>query len=300
MLFPEKTPADKRKDLRAALKTGKLLQFPGSWSPLVSMEIEKQGFDGVYISGSVLSNDLGYPDIGLTTLTEVAQRGRQIARTTKLPTIIDIDTGFGEPMSATRTVQEMIEMGLAGCHIEDQVNPKRCGHLDGKSLVSRDEMTRKVAAAARGKKLDSNFLLIARTDSRATEGLEQSIERSKAYVDAGADCIFIEALENEKEFEAFRKAIPVPLLANMTEFGKTKLLTKEQLSHLGYNIVIYPVTTFRLAMKATVDGLAEIKAKGTQEGLLDKMQHRKDLYTLSRYEEYNSFDQSIFNFTIKK
>jgi methylisocitrate lyase len=300
MLFPEKTPAEKRKDFRAALKTGKLLQFPGSWSPLVSMEIEKQGFDGVYISGSVLSNDLGYPDIGLTTLTEVAQRGRQIARTTKLPTIIDIDTGFGEPMSATRTVQEMIEMGLAGCHIEDQVNPKRCGHLDGKSLVSRDEMTRKVAAAARGKKLDSNFLLIARTDSRATEGLEQSIERSKAYIDAGADCIFIEALENEKEFEAFRKAIPVPLLANMTEFGKTKLLTKEQLSNLGYNIVIYPVTTFRLAMKATVDGLAEIKAKGTQEGLLDKMQHRKDLYTLSRYEEYNSFDQSIFNFTIKK
>jgi methylisocitrate lyase len=300
MLFPEKTPADKRKDLRTALKTGKLLQFPGSWSPLVSMEIEKQGFDGVYISGSVLSNDLGYPDIGLTTLTEVAGRGRQIARTTKLPTIIDIDTGFGEPMSATRTVQEMIEMGLAGCHIEDQVNPKRCGHLDGKSLVTRDEMTRKVAAAARGKKLDPNFFLIARTDSRATEGLEQSIERSKAYIDAGADCIFIEALENEKEFEAFRKAISVPLLANMTEFGKTKLLTKEQLSNLGYNIVIYPVTTFRLAMKATVDGLAEIKAKGTQEGLLDKMQHRKDLYTLSRYEEYNSFDQSIFNFTVKK
>ncbi|MEO5968545.1 MAG: methylisocitrate lyase [Bdellovibrionia bacterium] len=299
MLFPQKSSADKRKDLCLSLKSGKLLQFPGSWSPLVSMAIEKQGFDGVYISGSVLSNDLGYPDIGLTTLTEVAQRGRQIARTTKLPTIIDIDTGFGEPMSATRAVQEMIEMGLAGCHIEDQINPKRCGHLDGKSIAPREEMVRKVAAAARGKTLDENFLLIARTDSRATEGLEKAIERSKAYLDAGADCIFIEALENEKEFEMFRKAISAPLLANMTEFGKSKLLTYDQLSKLGYNIVIYPVTTFRLAMKATLDGLLEIKAKGTQEGLLEQMQSRQELYDLSRYEEYNSFDQSIFNFKLR-
>lgn len=300
MLFPEISPSEKRKNFRAALKTGKLLQFPGSWSPLVSMAIEKQGFDGVYISGSVLSNDLGYPDIGLTTLSEVAHRGRQIARTTKLPTILDIDTGFGEPMSATRTVQEMIEMGLAGCHIEDQMNPKRCGHLDGKALVSSDDMIRKVRAAARGKKLDENFLLIARTDARAVEGLDKAIDRAKAYIDAGADCIFTEALENEKEFETFRKAISAPLLANMTEFGKGRLYTYAELSNLGYNIVIYPVTTFRLAMKATVDGLAEIKTAGTQEGLLDKMQHRKDLYSLTRYDEYNSFDQSIFNFKVRE
>lgn len=300
MLFPEISPAEKRKNFRAALKTGQLLQFPGSWSPLVSMAIEKQGFDGVYISGSVLSNDLGYPDIGLTTLTEVAQRGRQIARTTKLPTILDIDTGFGEPMSATRTVQEMIEMGLAGCHIEDQINPKRCGHLDGKNLVTADDMTRKVSAAARGKKLDENFLLIARTDARAVEGLDKAIDRAKAYIDAGADCIFTEALENEKEFETFRKAVSVPLLANMTEFGKGRLYTYSELANFGYNIVIYPVTTFRLAMKATIDGLAEIKTAGTQEGLLDKMQHRKDLYSLTRYDEYNSFDQSIFNFKVRE
>jgi methylisocitrate lyase len=300
MLFPEISPSEKRKNFRAALKTGKLMQFPGSWSPLVSMAIEKQGFDGVYISGSVLSNDLGYPDIGLTTLSEVAQRGRQIARTTKLPTILDIDTGFGEPMSATRTVQEMIEMGLAGCHIEDQMNPKRCGHLDGKALVSSDDMIRKVSAAARGKKLDENFLLIARTDARAVEGLDKAIDRAKAYIDAGADCIFTEALENEKEFETFRKAVSAPLLANMTEFGKGRLYTYQELSNLGYNIVIYPVTTFRLAMKATVDGLAEIKTAGTQEGLLDKMQHRKDLYSLTRYDEYNSFDQSIFNFKVRE
>ncbi len=299
MLFPELTPAQKRANFRAALKTGKLLQFPGSWSPLVSMAIEKEGFDGVYISGSVLSNDLGYPDIGLTSLTEVAQRGRVIARTTKLPSIIDIDTGFGEPMSATRSVQEMIEMGLSGCHIEDQVNPKRCGHLDGKDIVSRDAMVQKVKAASNGKKLDENFLLIARTDSRAVEGLEKAIDRAKAYIDAGADCIFIEALENEREFETFRKAISVPLLANMTEFGKGKLLSYAELSSLGYNIVIYPVSTFRLAMGATVEGLKEIKAKGTQAGLLDKMQHRKELYALSRYEEYNAFDSSLYNFTLK-
>lgn len=299
MLFPEITPAQKRKNFREALASGKLLQMPGAWSPLAAMAIQREGFGGVYISGSVLSNELGYPDIGLTSLTEVAQRGRQIARATNLPTIIDIDTGFGEPMSATRTVQEMIEMGLAGAHIEDQINPKRCGHLDGKALVSREDATRKVAAAARGKKLDENFLLIARTDARAVEGLDKAIDRAKAYIDAGADCIFTEALEDEKEFETFRKAVNVPLLANMTEFGKGRLFTYEELSNLGYNIVIYPVTTFRLAMGATIKGLQEIKKTGTQEGVLDVMQTRKDLYALTRYDEYNSFDSSIFNFQVK-
>lgn len=298
MLFPEKTAAQKRQDFRTALKTGKLLQFPGSWSPLVSMMIEKKGFDGVYISGSVLSNDLGYPDIGLTTLTEVAQRGRQISRTTSLPSIIDADTGFGEPMNMTRTVQELIEMGLSGCHLEDQENPKRCGHLDGKAVVGRDVMVRKVQAAARGKTLDSNFLIIARTDARASEGLEKAIDRAKAYVDAGAEMIFTEALQDEKEFEIFRKATSVPLLANMTEFGKSKLLSAKTLSELGYNVVIYPVTTLRLAMMATEKGLDEIRSKGTQEGILDQMQHRKDLYALTRYEEYNEFDQNLYNFKV--
>lgn len=300
MLFPTLTPTQKRKNFRDKLKTGKLLQFPGSWSPLVSMAIERAGFDGVYISGSVLSNDLGYPDIGLTTLSEVTQRGRQIARTTTLPSIIDADTGFGEPMNVTRTIQEMIELGLAGCHLEDQENPKRCGHLDGKSVVPADQMIKKLKAAARGKSLDENFLLIARTDARASEGLDKAIDRAKAYIDAGADMIFTEALQDLGEFEKFRKAVQAPLLANMTEFGKGQLYTYEQLSNIGYNIVIYPVTTFRLAMGATDTGLKEIKAKGTQEGLLERMQHRKDLYELTRYEEYNAFDQSIFNFKIQK
>ncbi len=178
------------------------------------------------------------------------------------------------------------------------MNPKRCGHLDNKALVSSEEMLKKVKAASNAKTLDPNFLIIARTDARASEGLDKAIDRAKAYVDAGAEMIFPEALQDEKEFEKFRKEVKVPLLANMTEFGKSKLLTTQQLSNLGFNLVIYPVTSLRLAMKAVETGLQEIKAKGTQESVLDKMQHRKELYELVRYEEYNQFDQSIFNFKV--
>jgi methylisocitrate lyase len=299
MLFGKKSGAQKRSDLREKLKSGKLLRFPGSYSPMVSMLIEQKGFDGVYISGAVLSNDLGLPDIGMTTLTEVSQRGRAISRTTELPSIIDIDTGFGEPMSAARTVQELEEMGLAGCHLEDQVNPKRCGHLDNKSLVSSEEMIRKVRAAADARR-DKNFLIIARTDARASEGLDKAIDRAKAYVQAGAEMIFPEALQNESEFEKFRKEIEVPLLSNMTEFGKSKLLDAKTLTELGYNMVIYPVTTVRLAMKAVEDGLDYILENGSQEGILDKMQHRQRLYEILKYEEYNQYDKGIYNFSLKK
>lgn len=300
MLFQYTNPFERRKKFREQLRTGKLLRFPGAWSPLVAMQIEKIGFDGVYISGSVLSNDLGYPDIGLTTMTEVTQRGRQIARATSLPSIIDADTGFGVPMNAARTVAEMIELGLSGCHLEDQENPKRCGHLDGKALVTRGDMVQKINAANTGRKMDPNFLIIARTDARASEGLDKAIDRAKAYIDAGADMIFPEALADLKEFETFRKAIKAPLLANMTEFGKSKLFTTKELESVGFNLVIYPVTTLRLAMKAVEQGLQEIKDKGTQEGVVDRMQHRKELYELTQYEDYNQMDQNIFNFTINK
>lgn len=299
MLFQKTTPTEKRAAFRAALNEGKLLRFPGAFSPLVSLLIEELGFEGVYISGAVLANDLGYPDIGLTTLSEVAGRGRQIARVTSLPSIIDIDTGFGEPMNVARTIMELTELGLAGCHIEDQQNPKRCGHLDGKSLVDSAEMIKKVRAAADAK-TDSNFLLIARTDARASEGLEKAIDRAKAYVDAGAEMIFPEALQNEKEFEIFRNAINVPLLANMTEFGKSQLLTTEQLSNLGFNLVIYPVTSLRLAMGAVESGLKDILAQGSQQALLEKMQHRQRLYELVKYSDYNQFDQNIYNFKLQK
>ncbi len=297
MLFNTTTAAEKRAAFSTALGSGRLLCFPGAFSPLVAMEVERTGFDGVYISGAALSADLGLPDIGLTTLSEVAQRGRQIARVTALPAIIDADTGFGETMNAARTIQEMEEMGLAGCHLEDQVNPKRCGHLDNKVLVETAEMVQKVKAAV-GAKRDANFTIFARTDSRASEGLDAAIARAKAYQDAGADAIFPEALQDESEYAAFRAAIDAPLLANITEFGKTPLLSAKQLEDLGYNLMILPATALRLAMKAVHDGLAEIKRSGTQAGIVDRMQTRAELYDLLGYEDYNAFDQSIFNFKV--
>ena len=297
MLFAKKSAAEKRADLRKALATGKVLQFPGAHAPIVSLVIEEQGFDGIYISGAALSAEMGLPDIGLTTLTEVTQRGRQIARVTELPALIDVDTGFGEPMSAARTIQELEELGLAGCHLEDQYNPKRCGHLDNKSIVPVDEMVRKVRAASDAKR-DPNFLLMARTDARASEGLDAAIDRAKAYIDAGADAIFPEALQTMDEYEKVRAALDVPLLANLTEFGKTPLLTKKELEDLGYNIAIYPVTSLRLAMKAIEDGFAAIKEEGTQKGIVDRMQTRKRLYEVIHYEDYNRFDQDVFNFKV--
>ena len=297
MLSARKSSAQKRAGLRAALKSGKLLRFPGAFSPLVSMFIERQGFEGVYVSGAALSADLGLPDIGLTTLSEVATRGGAIARATDLPALIDADTGFGEALNVARTIQTLEDAGLCGCHLEDQVNPKRCGHLDNKSLVSTADMVKKIRAAASARR-DKNFVIMARTDARASEGLDGAMARAKTYVDAGADAIFPEALADEDEFEKFRKAIKVPLLANMTEFGKTKLLTAKQLSDLGINIVIYPVTTLRLAMKTVEDSLAVLKKAGTQESLLKEMQTRAALYELIHYKDYEQFDKDIFNFKL--
>ena len=244
-----------------------------------------------------MAADLCLPDIGIATMTEFVERGRQISRVTDLPAFIDIDTGFGEPMAAARTVMMMEEAGLSGCHIEDQVMPKRCGHLDGKEIVPTDIMVQRVKAAGDAKR-DPNFVLIARSDARAVEGLEASIDRMKAYVDAGADMIFPEAMKSEQEFEAVRKAINVPILANMTEFGKSRLLNKKELEGLGFNVVIYPVTTLRLAMGACDRGLDAILKDGDQNGILDQMQHRRDLYDLLRYHDYNKFDESIYNFQV--
>lgn len=297
MLFANKSAAEKRQRLRDDLASGRLLRFPGAHAPIVSRLAEETGFDGVYISGAALSADMALPDIGLTTLSEVSARGRHIAGATDLPAIIDADTGFGESMNAARTVREMEDAGLAGCHIEDQVLPKRCGHLEGKTLVGTAEMTQKIRAAADAKR-DSNFLLMARTDANAVEGLDAMIERSKAYRDAGADALFPEALTDKKQYETVRAAFDMPLLANMTEFGKTPLLSAAELTELGFNIVIYPVTSLRLAMKAIEDGFAEIMKEGTQAGIVDQMQTRKRLYEVLKYEEYNSFDQDIFNFKL--
>ena len=289
------SPSEKRLAFRQALASGKLLRFPGAFSPLVGMLIERIGFDGVYISGAALSADLGLPDIGLTTLTEVVSRAQAVARMTDLPVIVDADTGFGEPANVARTVQSMTDAGLSGCHLEDQQFPKRCGHLDNKTLVPASDMVKKIAAAANAK-TDQQFLIIARTDARAVESLPAAIDRAKQYIDAGAEMIFPEALADESEFETFREAIDVPLMANMTEFGKSKLLTAEQLTNLGYNMVIYPVTALRLAMKAVENGLRTIDQQGTQESEVKNMQTRQELYDLIDYQSYAKIDKDLFNF----
>jgi methylisocitrate lyase len=291
MPFPAMAPvpaANKRAALRAGLASGRLLRMPGAFSPLVARLVEKLGFDGAYVSGAVVAADLGLPDVGLTTMTEAAQRARQIASATSLPVLADADTGFGEPLNAARTVAELDDLGLAGCHLEDQVNPKRCGHLDGKEVVPTDDMVRRLQAAVAARR-DPGFLVVARSDARAVEGLEAMLERARAYVDAGAEMLF-------PEVEAVRRAVDVPLLANMTEFGKSRLLDARTLADLGVNLVIYPVTGLRLAMGAVEEGLRRLRDDGTQAGLLDRMQTRTRLYELLGYGDYAAFDQDIYNF----
>ncbi|MDN5796657.1 MAG: methylisocitrate lyase [Intrasporangium sp.] len=282
---------------RRGLDSGTLLRFPGAFTPLTARLIEELGFEGVYISGAVLSAELGLPDIGLTSLTEVAGRAEQIASTTTLPTLVDADTGFGEPLNVARTIRTLEAKGLSGCHIEDQVNPKRCGHLDGKTLVTTDEMVRRIAAATAAR-TDRNFVICARTDARSVEGLPAAIDRAKAYVAAGADLVFPEALSDTGEFTSFRRAVEAPLLANMTEFGKTRLLETGTLASIGFNVVIYPVTLLRLAMGAIEEGLRTMTAKGTQRDLVPRMQTRARLYELLRYDSYTAFDSQIFAFDI--
>jgi methylisocitrate lyase len=297
MLYATTTPADKRAALRSRLESGDLLQFPGAFNPLSAKLIERIGFDGVYVSGAVLSADLGLPDIGLTTLSEVATRTRQIARVTELPALADADTGFGEPMNVARTVQELEDSGLAALHIEDQVNPKRCGHLDGKQVVDQATATQRIRAAVDARR-DGNLVIIARTDIRAVDGIEATIDRARRLVDAGADAIFPEALESLDEFAAVRSAIDVPMLANMTEFGKSALFTTGQLRDVGVNVVIWPVSLLRMAMGAAERALATLKAEGSLTSELEGMQHRRDLYDLVDYESYNRFDESVFNFRV--
>ncbi|WP_309065655.1 methylisocitrate lyase [Microbacterium sp.] len=299
MLYANTPAHEKRRLFRERLASGELLRFPGAFNPLSARLIEQKGFDGVYISGAVLSADLGLPDIGLTTLTEVAGRAGQIARMTDLPAIVDADTGFGEPMNVARTVQEIEDAGLAGLHIEDQVNPKRCGHLDGKSVVDADTAIKRIRAAADARR-DGNLLIMARTDIAAVEGLEAAKDRAKALVDAGADAVFPEAMRSLAEFEAMADAVDVPILANMTEFGKSELFSVDQLRDAGVRIVIWPVSLLRMAMGAAGSALDTLNKEGHLTSRLGEMQHRADLYDLIDYESYNHFDSGVFNFTIEK
>lgn len=298
MLYTTRTPGQKRRSLRQSLAAGDLLQFPGAFNPLSARLIQDKGFDGVYVSGAVLSAELGLPDIGLTTLSEVAQRSAQIARVTDLPALVDADTGFGEPMNVARTVQTLEDSGVAALHIEDQVNPKRCGHLDGKAVVDSETALKRIRAAVDARR-DADLLILARTDIRAVGGLSAAIERAKLLVDAGADAIFPEAMADLAEFEAIRAAVDVPILANMTEFGKSELFTTRQLADVGVNIVIFPVSLLRLAMGAAERGLDTILAEGSLTSRVPEMQTRARLYELVDYAGYSDFDAGVYTFDLR-
>jgi methylisocitrate lyase len=294
MLYEKKSAKEKRADLRARLAKGELLQFPGAFNPLSARLIERQDFDGVYVSGAVMSAELGLPDIGLTTLSEVRLRAEQISRMTALPTLVDADTGFGEAMNMARTIQELEAAGVSAIHIEDQVNPKRCGHLDGKAVVDQTTAVQRISAAVNAR-FDQSLMIMARTDMRATDGLDAAIERMRALEDAGADLLFPEALTSLEEYRIVKSATKVPILANMTEFGKTELFTKAQLAEVGVSIIIYPVTLLRSAMGAAERALIAIKRDGTQASEVELMQTRAELYELLDYKSYEGFDQEIFN-----
>ena len=293
MHFVKKNSEEKRKNLNDKLKSNKILRVPGAYNPLTAKVIEEIGYEAVYVSGGVMANDLGYPDIGLTTLKDVSYRSNQIARVTNLPTIVDVDTGF---KSCEETIKTFEKFGIAAVHIEDQIEQKRCGHLDNKELISKGEMVNKIKKCVNAR-TDKNFKIIARSDAKDVEGIDKMIDRCKSYIDAGAEIIFPEALKDEKEFEIVRKSLKCYLLANMTEFGKSKILNYKELENLGYNIVIYPVTTQRLAIKSVEEGLRAIFEDGHQNNIIDKMQTRKRLYDLVEYEKYNALDENVYNFS---
>ena len=279
------TQADALRELVAGKK---IVVAPGVFSPSVAKLAEKIGFRALYFSGAGFSSLLALPDLGITTLSEVSRAARQVTSKVSVPLIVDADTGFGEALNVARTVEEMKAAGAAAMHIEDQVLPKRCGHLEGKELVDADEMVKKLISArqAAGKGL----LVIARTDARGVEGIDSAIERAKAYARAGADMLFPEALESREEFAEFRRKLSLPLMANMTEFGKTPYMTAEDFEKLGYDVVIFPVTAFRATMKAAKETLMELRARGTQKGMLDSLMTREEFYDLIDYRRYEEAD----------
>jgi methylisocitrate lyase len=260
------------------------ITMPGVPNPAMARQVEQVGFDAVYVSGAGMANaTAGVPDIGLLTLTEVAQLAGYIAKAVKIPAIVDADTGFGGSENVARTIHELERAGLAGCHIEDQEFPKRCGHLAGKSIIDLEEMVERIKAAVAARH-DPDFMIVARTDARAVEDFDRTVDRAQNYLAAGADAIFPEALQSAEEFRDFANEIDLPLLANMTEFGKSPLLSFEELSDFGYRMVIFPMSAFRVAMKASEEFLRALKKSGAQSDWLEKMQTREELYELLDYD----------------
>jgi methylisocitrate lyase len=291
MSTAQPTPPARR--LRELLAAGPVM-LPGAFNALTARLAERAGFPALYVSGAGLSNGVaGLPDVGLLTLTEMAQFAGYIARAVKVPVLADADTGFGEAFNVERTVREFETAGVAGIHLEDQQMPKRCGHLSGKSLVPAEEMVAKIRAAAAARR-DPDFLLVARTDARGVSGFEDAVGRAKLYLAAGADMIFVEALENRGEFAEFARRVQAPLLANMTEFGKSPPLTFAELAEMGYRAVIFPLTAFRVAMKAAEEAYRELLSAGSAAALLPRMQTRQELYDALDYRGYEERDRRFF------
>lgn len=283
----ERSAVSPGRALRRAMARG-CVAMPGAFNAGIARLVERAGFPAVYVSGAGLANGAGgVPDIGLLGLSEVAQLAGYVAKAVRIPAVVDADTGFGGPNDAARAVERLESAGLAGLHIEDQVFPKRCGHLGGKELVPAREMVGKIRAAVRARK-DKDFLIIARTDARAVEGFDAAVERARLYLDAGADAIFPEALETAAEFRQFAREVRAPLMANMTEFGRGPLLSVRQLESMGYRMVLFPMTIFRVAMKAAEKCLGDLKRRGTQRGSLGRMQTRTELYDLLDYDPAQS------------
>lgn len=293
MLYSSVTAERKREILRLRLKESQPLILLGAYNALTAMMIQRRGGEGVYVSGHMMAADLGLPDLGLTSITEVASRSGHMAGMVDIPTIVDADTGFGEPLNLARTIQTLENSGLSACHIEDQVNPKECGHSEGIRVVDRVTAVRRVSAAVNARR-DSQFVVIARTDARAAVSLEEAIVRGKSYRDAGADVIFAEALRSPAEYERFKAEVDAPLMVNLNEFASSTPLTRDQLADLGIDIAVYPMSVMRLAMRAAEAGISKILLEGTQAGLLDQMQTRDELYDYLGYSEYQAFDNQIF------
>ncbi len=278
------------KRLKTLIERDGIIKAPGVFNALVGLSAKKAGFSAAYFSGAAFSASMGLPDLGLFTLSELADNVRTIVRATDLPMIVDIDTGFGETLNVMRTIRELEDAGAAAVQMEDQVMPKKCGHLDGKEIISAQEMIEKIRAAKSSRK---EMLIVARTDAKAIAGIDETIRRANLYAEAGADVIFPEALQTEEEFKLAAKEIRAPLLANMTEFGKTPYISAREFEAWGYKIVIYPVTALRVAMKAIEGVFAELMQSGTQKTWVEDMQTRKELYDLIRYHDYEAADKAF-------
>ncbi|MEK4949293.1 methylisocitrate lyase [Bacillus sp. FSL W8-1127] len=286
----ESTQEELAERFRTLMNAPDILQIPGAHDGMAALIARRVGFQALYLSGGAFTASQGLPDLGIVTSEEVARRARELVRAANLPVLVDIDTGFGGVLNVARTAREMVEARVAAVQIEDQELPKKCGHLNGKKLVSDEEMTQKIQAI---KQVAPSLVIVARTDAYAVEGLDRAIERAQRYVEAGADAIFPEALTKKEEFLKMKQAVSVPLLANMTEFGRTPYYTAEEFASFGYAMVIYPVTSLRVAAKAYERVFQTILETGTQKSELDNMQTRKELYETIHYYDFEELDQTI-------